>query len=115
MASSMSLKLACVAVLCMVVGAPLAQGAVTCGQVTSSLAPCIGYLTGNGAGGVPPGCLRPPAFLASTMVLQADSQASAVSTSLTRSALALTATASSEVLAWKVHQLVEAKITIATE
>nr|KJB71504.1 hypothetical protein B456_011G128100 [Gossypium raimondii] len=47
MASSMSLKLACVAVLCMVVGAPLAQGAVTCGQVTSSLAPCIGYLTGN--------------------------------------------------------------------
>ena len=59
--------------------------------------------------------VRPPAFLASTMVLQADSQASAVSTSLTRSALALTATASSEVLAWKVHQLVEAKITIATE
>ncbi|MBA0779783.1 hypothetical protein Gotri_003989, partial [Gossypium trilobum] len=56
MASSMSLKLACVVVLCMVVGAPLAQGAVTCGQVASSLAPCIAYLTGNVAGAVPSNC-----------------------------------------------------------
>ncbi|KAK5793395.1 hypothetical protein PVK06_034539 [Gossypium arboreum] len=56
MASSMSLKLACVVVLCMVVGAPLAQGAVTCGQVTNSLAPCINYLRGSGAGAVPPVC-----------------------------------------------------------
>ncbi|MBA0628501.1 hypothetical protein Godav_023219, partial [Gossypium davidsonii] len=55
MASSMSLKFACVVVLCMVVGAPLAQGAITCGQVTSSLAPCISYLRGNGAA-IPPGC-----------------------------------------------------------
>nr|Q42762.1 RecName: Full=Non-specific lipid-transfer protein; Short=LTP; Flags: Precursor [Gossypium hirsutum]AAA75599.1 nonspecific lipid transfer protein precursor [Gossypium hirsutum] len=52
----MSLKLACVVVLCMVVGAPLAQGAVTSGQVTNSLAPCINYLRGSGAGAVPPGC-----------------------------------------------------------
>ena len=59
--------------------------------------------------------VRPPALLASTLALQADSQASAVSTSLTRSALALTAAASSEILAWNVQQLVEAKIMIATE
>ncbi|KAH1047347.1 hypothetical protein J1N35_038131 [Gossypium stocksii] len=40
--------------------------------------------------------VRPPVLMASTMVLQPDSQASAVSTSLTRSALALTATGSYE-------------------
>ncbi|XVF65937.1 hypothetical protein PTKIN_Ptkin09bG0291200 [Pterospermum kingtungense] len=55
MASSMTLKFACVFVLCLVVGAPLAQGAVSCGQVTSSLAPCIGYLRSAG-GAVPPAC-----------------------------------------------------------
>ncbi|GMJ08542.1 lipid transfer protein 3 [Hibiscus trionum] len=54
MACSMSLKLACVVVLCLVVGAPLAQGAISCGQVTSSLAPCMPYLTSGGD--VPPGC-----------------------------------------------------------
>ncbi|KAE8662779.1 Non-specific lipid-transfer protein [Hibiscus syriacus] len=54
MASSlMSLKLACVVVLCLaVVGAPLAQGAINCGEVTSKLAPCIPYLKGPGGGAV---------------------------------------------------------------
>ncbi|XWS09500.1 hypothetical protein CRYUN_Cryun40dG0089900 [Craigia yunnanensis] len=56
MASSMTFKLACVVVLCLVVGAPLAQGAITCGQVTSALSPCIGYLRSNGGGSVPPNC-----------------------------------------------------------
>ncbi|GMJ08541.1 lipid transfer protein 3 [Hibiscus trionum] len=57
MACSMSIKLACVVMVCLVVGAHLAQGAITCGQVASSLAPCITYLRGTGAGGdVPPGC-----------------------------------------------------------
>ena len=56
MASSMSLKLACVVVLCLVVGAPLAQGGITCGQVTSTLAPCIAYLRSSGAGAVPGPC-----------------------------------------------------------
>ena len=51
----MSPKLACVVVVCLVVGATLAQGAITCGQVTSSLAPCMMYLRSNG-GAVPPGC-----------------------------------------------------------
>ncbi|XP_039009422.1 non-specific lipid-transfer protein-like [Hibiscus syriacus] len=54
MASSTSLKLACVLALCLVVGAPLAQGAISCGQVSSSLAPCIPYLTNGGE--VPPAC-----------------------------------------------------------
>ncbi|XP_022760950.1 non-specific lipid-transfer protein-like [Durio zibethinus] len=56
MATSMSLKLACVVVLCLVMGAPLAQGAITCGQVTTSLAPCISYLRSNGASPVPGPC-----------------------------------------------------------
>ncbi|XP_007033545.2 PREDICTED: non-specific lipid-transfer protein [Theobroma cacao] len=55
MATNMSLKLACVVVLCLVVGAPLAQGAITCSQVSSYLAPCIPYLRGSG-GAVPSNC-----------------------------------------------------------
>ncbi|EOY04472.1 hypothetical protein QUC31_017254 [Theobroma cacao] len=55
MATNMSLKLACVVVLCLVVGAPLAQGAISCGQVTGYLTPCISYLRGSG-GAVPSSC-----------------------------------------------------------
>ncbi|KAE8674883.1 Non-specific lipid-transfer protein [Hibiscus syriacus] len=57
MACSMSLKLACVLVLCLAVAAPQAQGAITCGQVVSYLAPCIVYVRNNGASsGVPATC-----------------------------------------------------------
>ncbi|KAG8483467.1 hypothetical protein CXB51_023175 [Gossypium anomalum] len=52
----MALKLACGVVLCLVVGAPLAEGAISCGQVISALAPCIPYVRNNGAGGVPAPC-----------------------------------------------------------
>ncbi|KAK8558273.1 hypothetical protein V6N13_038746 [Hibiscus sabdariffa] len=48
MASSMSLKLAFVVHHWL-------KGAIRCGQVTSSLAPCISYLRSNG-GNVPPPC-----------------------------------------------------------
>ncbi|XP_076914447.1 non-specific lipid-transfer protein-like [Bidens hawaiensis] len=44
----------CVVVACMVVVAPYADAAITCGQVASKLAPCLGYLTKGGA--VPPAC-----------------------------------------------------------
>ncbi|CAK7339021.1 unnamed protein product [Dovyalis caffra] len=54
MASSRSLKLAYAMLIVMVVGAPLAQAAISCGQVTSSLSQCIGYLQRGGA--VPPPC-----------------------------------------------------------
>ncbi|XP_060202631.1 non-specific lipid-transfer protein 1-like [Lycium barbarum] len=40
-------KIACFIVLCIVVVAPHAE-ALTCGQVTSSLAPCIPYLRNAG-------------------------------------------------------------------
>ncbi|ESR42810.1 non-specific lipid-transfer protein [Citrus sinensis] len=53
----MALKLACaVLLMCMVMGAPIAQAAVTCGQVTSSLQACMPYVTGPGGGAVPPAC-----------------------------------------------------------
>ncbi|KAL4561105.1 hypothetical protein LXL04_033267 [Taraxacum kok-saghyz] len=43
----------CVVVACMVVSAPYAN-AISCGQVVSNLAPCLGYL--NNGGDVPSGC-----------------------------------------------------------
>ncbi|XP_028768313.1 non-specific lipid-transfer protein 1 isoform X1 [Neltuma alba] len=43
------MKVACMVVLCVaVVAAPIAE-AVTCGQVTTSLAPCLTYLQRGGA------------------------------------------------------------------
>ncbi|RZC63029.1 hypothetical protein C5167_024790 [Papaver somniferum] len=42
------LKLACVVLACMVAVAPYAaEGAISCGMVTSKMAPCLGYLTGG--------------------------------------------------------------------
>ena len=50
-----SLKVAVVMVICIaVVGAPMAQAAISCGQVTSRLTPCLGYLQKGGAPA--PGC-----------------------------------------------------------
>ncbi|KAI3863653.1 hypothetical protein MKW98_031245 [Papaver atlanticum] len=41
-------KLACVLFACMVVVAPYAaEGAISCGTVTTQMAPCLGYLTGS--------------------------------------------------------------------
>ncbi|KAL2899891.1 Non-specific lipid-transfer protein [Bienertia sinuspersici] len=42
--------------MALVVGAPLTNGAVTCGTVASSLAPCVSYFQGGAAGAVPGGC-----------------------------------------------------------
>ncbi|KAK2647522.1 hypothetical protein Ddye_015011 [Dipteronia dyeriana] len=54
MASFMAFKLvACVVVMCMVAGAPIAEAAITCGQVSSSVGPCIPYFS-TGTGAVPP-------------------------------------------------------------
>ncbi|KAJ0478317.1 putative plant lipid transfer protein/Par allergen [Helianthus annuus] len=51
--AKMAMMVLCAVVTCMVVVAPYAE-ALSCGQVSSSLAPCIGYLTKGGA--VPPAC-----------------------------------------------------------
>ncbi|MFS7901541.1 putative plant lipid transfer protein/Par allergen [Helianthus anomalus] len=54
MAASMSMKMACVVVACMVVLAPHAEAALTCGSVAGSLIPCLTYLRAGGA--PPPAC-----------------------------------------------------------
>ncbi|KAL5550621.1 hypothetical protein UlMin_000797 [Ulmus minor] len=54
MASSAVTKLAFAVLMVMVVAAPLAQAAISCGQVSSSLAPCFNYLKVGGV--VPAAC-----------------------------------------------------------
>ncbi|XVF82904.1 hypothetical protein PTKIN_Ptkin16aG0088400 [Pterospermum kingtungense] len=76
MASSMSLKLACVVILCLVVSANMSQGAITTfGQLTSAVAPCTAYLRGNGAGPVPGNCCTGIKSLNSAALTTADRQA----------------------------------------
>ncbi|GKV03043.1 hypothetical protein SLEP1_g15409 [Rubroshorea leprosula] len=53
MASSLTLKLACVVVLYMTLSAALAQ-AITCDQVSTYLGQCINYVRGYGT--LPPAC-----------------------------------------------------------
>ena len=73
MASSSVVKLVvCLAVLAAVVGAPLAE-AITCGQVSSSLAPCINYLKAGGV--VPAACCNGVRSLNSAAKTTADRQA----------------------------------------
>ncbi|TXG58964.1 hypothetical protein EZV62_016793 [Acer yangbiense] len=67
-----ALKLVCALVACMLVVAPMAQAAVTCGTVTSSVAPCIGYLRGGGA--LPPACCSGVKSLNNAAVTTADRQ-----------------------------------------
>ncbi|KAE9603162.1 putative plant lipid transfer protein/Par allergen [Lupinus albus] len=54
-AMAISIKIACVVLMCMVVvGSPIAEAAITCGQVVSGIAPCLSYLQNGGA--VPTTC-----------------------------------------------------------
>nr|XP_011466421.1 PREDICTED: non-specific lipid-transfer protein 1-like isoform X2 [Fragaria vesca subsp. vesca] len=51
--ASAVMKLALVALICIVVAVPVAQ-AITCGQVTQNVAPCFNYVKSGGA--VPAAC-----------------------------------------------------------
>ncbi|CAO2839176.1 unnamed protein product [Amaranthus hypochondriacus] len=44
------MKLACAVLMCMMVAAPFAEAAISCGTVASKVAPCIAYITGKGPG-----------------------------------------------------------------
>ena len=72
MASSAVVKIACIVVMVMVVAAPAAE-AITCGQVTSSLAPCINYA--KSGGNIPPACCNGIKSLNSAAKTTADRQA----------------------------------------
>ncbi|XP_054783432.1 non-specific lipid-transfer protein 1-like [Prosopis cineraria] len=66
-------KVACLAVLCVaLIGAPMAD-AITCGQVTSSLAPCLSYLQKGGSPSA--ACCNGIKSLASGARTTADKQA----------------------------------------
>ncbi|KAK8556550.1 hypothetical protein V6N13_064572 [Hibiscus sabdariffa] len=54
-------------------GAPLAQGAITCGQVSSALVPCLPYLKSGGT--VPPACCNGIKSLNSAAQTTPDRQA----------------------------------------
>ncbi|KAJ9543082.1 hypothetical protein OSB04_022789 [Centaurea solstitialis] len=49
MAGGMLMKMACVMVACMVVLAPPTEANINCGQVASSVLPCLSYLRSGGA------------------------------------------------------------------
>ena len=73
MASSTSLiRLASAMLIVMVVSSPLAEAAISCGQVTNSLANCIGYLQKGGA--VPAPCCNGIKSLNSAAKTTADRQ-----------------------------------------
>jgi len=42
-----SMKIACVVLMMCMIVAPMAEAAISCGQVNGALAPCIGYLKGG--------------------------------------------------------------------
>ncbi|KAI5429104.1 hypothetical protein KIW84_033918, partial [Lathyrus oleraceus] len=44
MASSMLIKVTCLAMICLVFGIPLANAGQSCGQIKGSLVPCLRYL-----------------------------------------------------------------------
>ncbi|KAL5714702.1 hypothetical protein ACHQM5_016626 [Ranunculus cassubicifolius] len=72
MAISIVMKVAMMAIACMVVFAPHTE-ALTCGQVASSLSSCIPYLRSGGA--VPPPCCGGVRSLNSAAKSTADRQA----------------------------------------
>ncbi|XP_062094665.1 non-specific lipid-transfer protein 1-like [Humulus lupulus] len=71
MASSSVVKLLCMVVMAMVVAAPVAN-AITCGQVSSSVGPCINYLKSGGV--VPAACCNGIRSLNSAAKTPADRQ-----------------------------------------
>ncbi|GAU29992.1 hypothetical protein TSUD_160760 [Trifolium subterraneum] len=56
MGSSMLVKVTCLAVICLVFGIPLANAALSCGQIQLAVAPCIGYLRNPGPSVPAPCC-----------------------------------------------------------
>ncbi|PON92743.1 Lipid transfer protein/Par allergen [Trema orientale] len=72
MASFSAVKIFSLVVMAMVVAAPLAH-ALTCGQVSSSIGPCLNYLKTGGA--VPTACCNGIRSLSSAAKTKADRQA----------------------------------------
>ncbi|KAK3004726.1 hypothetical protein RJ639_018064 [Escallonia herrerae] len=67
------LKVACVVIMCMVVTAPYAKAALSCGTVASNLTPCLNYLQNGGS--VPANCCSGIRNLASAATTKPARQA----------------------------------------
>ncbi|CAH9061636.1 unnamed protein product [Cuscuta europaea] len=68
-------SVACMAILCMLVVAPSAEAALTCGTILSKLAPCIPYVKGAGAAPPPGSCCVGIKTLSAAASTTADRQA----------------------------------------
>ncbi|CAH9101191.1 unnamed protein product [Cuscuta epithymum] len=68
-------SVACMAILCMLVAAPSAEAALTCGTVISKLAPCVSYVKGAGAAPPPGACCAAIKALSAAATTTADRQA----------------------------------------
>ncbi|WJX76850.1 hypothetical protein P8452_60225 [Trifolium repens] len=56
MASSMLVKVSFLAMICLVLCIPLANSALTCGQIQLTIAPCLGYIRSGGPSVPAPCC-----------------------------------------------------------
>ncbi|XP_045795418.1 non-specific lipid-transfer protein 1-like [Trifolium pratense] len=56
MASSMLVKVICLSMICLVLDIPLANAALSCGQIQLTVAPCLGYLRNPGPSVSAPCC-----------------------------------------------------------
>ncbi|WJX82314.1 hypothetical protein P8452_65092 [Trifolium repens] len=56
MASSMPVKVPLLAMICLVLCIPMANGALSCGQIQLTIAPCLGYIRSGGPSVPAPCC-----------------------------------------------------------
>ncbi|RHN46669.1 putative plant lipid transfer protein/Par allergen [Medicago truncatula] len=56
MASSMLVKVTCLAMICLVLGIPLANAAASCPEIEQTLTPCLEYVTHPGSPPPPEPC-----------------------------------------------------------
>nr|WBK62786.1 LTP3 [Colobanthus quitensis] len=72
MATSVQIKLVSALIICIMMSAPLATEAITCGQVASGVSGCMGYLKGSVRGAPPSGCCNGIRGLAGAAKTAAD-------------------------------------------
>ncbi|XP_059463373.1 non-specific lipid-transfer protein 1-like [Corylus avellana] len=75
MASSIVLRITCMVLISMMVSAPLAHAAISCGSVTGNLVACITYVRNPGSGPVPPACCKGISAINSAAKTTPDRQA----------------------------------------
>ena len=75
MASSIVLRITCMVLISMMVCAPIAHAAISCGTVQGNLVACIPYVRNKGIGAVPGGCCKGIAAINAAAKTTPDRQA----------------------------------------